>query len=108
MIKVDEGQILVNCAWISIKTDSLIRFDLDTKSKYPEVLAYSANDLYLCASNRTLHLGKSEKITTITLDLPKDFVIGAYNIGRYDVSIYCFNKNTVNENPAIIWETSRI
>ncbi len=52
-INIEEGDILVNSAWVSFETPSLIIIELDTKSKYPQVACYGEDQISLYADDHT-------------------------------------------------------
>ena len=108
MIKIEEREILVNAAWISFQTDSVIVIEIDCKSKYPQVVGYSQNSFGLCADENTLHKGTDPLYTDIELDLPDGFCISSISTGRYDVRVYCVNEKLMRQQePKMIWETDR-
>ena len=108
MIKINEGEILVNSAWITLQTDSIILIEIDCKSKYPQVSGYSENSFVLCADEHTLYKGDNERFTEVEIDLPDGFCIGSVGIGRYDVRVYCINNKLVRQQqPKKIWHTER-
>lgn len=108
MIKIEEREILVESAWISFQTDSVIVIEIDCKSKYPQVVGYSQNSFGLCADEHTLHKGTAPGYTDIELDLPDGFCISSISTGRYDVRVYCVNEKLMQQQEAkMIWETDR-
>lgn len=108
MIKIDEGEILVNSAWITFQTDSIILIEIDCKSKYAQVSGYSENSFVLCADEHTLYKGDNERFTEVEIDLPDGFRIGSIDTGRYDVRVYCINDKLMMQQEAKkIWQTER-
>jgi hypothetical protein len=108
MIKIEEREILVNSAWISLQTDSVIVIEIDCKSKYAQVCGYSQNSFALCADENTLHKGTVPGYTDIEFDLPDGFCIGSISTGRYDVRAYCVNEKLMRQQEVkMIWETDR-
>ena len=110
MIKIEEREILVESAWISLQTDSVIVIEIDCKSKYPKVGCYSATGFSLYADDTTLHTGPEGEDTVIDLNLPEHYSIDAIKAGRYDVRVYCVNDRlmkTKEQKPKMIWETDR-
>lgn len=109
MIKVDiqEGQILVNNARVTVNTDSFILVELDCKSKYPQECGVSTNSVAFCASTITLDAEKTDALTEVTLDLPPGFRISATNTGRYSIYIFCHNQKYENLNITPTWFTKR-
>ena len=107
-INIEEGDILVNSAWVSFETPSLIIIELDTSSKYPQVGCYGQDQISLYADDHTLFKGDTNRQTNVEIDLPKDFCVQATRVGRYSVEIYCVNEAMMRKQEAkIIWETSR-
>ena len=108
MIKIEEREILVESAWISLQTDSVIVIEIDCKSKYPQITGYSDDNFGLCADERTLYKGTDPRYTDIELDLPDGFRISSISTGRYDVRVYCINEKLMRQQEAkMIWETDR-
>lgn len=107
MIKIEEREILVNSAWISLQTDSLIIIDVETKSKYPDVCAYSDKSFSLCSNERTLYKGTDPRYTDIQIDIP-GFSIDSVRAGRYDVRVYLLKHEVIeNFESKMIWEINR-
>jgi hypothetical protein len=107
-VNIEEGDILVNSAWVSFETPSLIIIELDTSSKYPQVGCYGEDQISLYADDHTLYKGDTNRQTNVEIDLPKDFCVQATRVGRYSVEIYCVNEAMMRKQEAkIIWETSR-
>lgn len=103
-IKIEEGEILINNAWISFNTPSLIIIEIDCKTKYPEMCGYSDKDFWLVAGEHTLHKGTDPRPTRIELELPEGFRINTTRIGRYTVEVYCVNEDMKNNQESkIIW-----
>lgn len=108
IIKIEEREILVESAWISLQTDSVIVIEIDCKSKYPQVGGYSDVMFSLYADEHTLHKGTDPRYTDIELDLPDGFRISSISTGRYDVRVYCINEKLMRQQEAkMIWETGR-
>lgn len=108
MIKIEEREILIESAWISLQTDSVIVIEIDCKSKYAQVTGYSDDNFGLCADERTLYKGTDPRYTDIELDLPDGFRISSISTGRYDVRVYCINEKLMRQREAkMIWETER-
>lgn len=108
MIKIEEREILVESAWISLQTDSVIVIEIDCKSKYAQVCGHSQGSFALCADEHTLHKGTIPGYTDIELDLPDGFCISSISTGRYDVRTYCVNEKLMRQQePKMIWETGR-
>ena len=107
-VNIEEGEILVHSAWISLQTDSVIVIEIDCKSKYAQVAGCSQNSFALCADEHTLHKGTIPGYTDIELDLPDGFCISSISTGRYDVRVYCINEKLMRQQEAkMIWETDR-
>jgi hypothetical protein len=107
-INIEEGDILVNSAWVSFETPSLIIIELDTYSKYPQVGCYGEDQVSLYADDHTLYKGDTNRQTFVDIDLPKDFCVQATRLGRYSVEIFCVNSRMKNnQHHKMIWETSR-
>ena len=108
MIKIEEREILVESAWISLQTDSVIVIEIDCKSKYAQVGGYSDVMFSLYADDYTLKKGTDPRHTVIELDLPDGFCISSISTGRYDVRVYCINEKLMRQQEAkMIWETGR-
>jgi len=107
MIKIEEREILVNSAWISLQTDSLIIIDIDTKSKYPDVCGYSDKSFGLCSNEHTLYKGTDPRYTDVEIDIP-GFSIVSVRTGRYDVRVFLIKEKAIEGfEHQIIWETGR-
>ena len=108
MIKIEEREILVNSAWISLQTDSVIVIEIDCKSKYAQI-GYSSDTIFsLYANEDTLKKGTIPGYTDVELSLPDGFRISSISTGRYDVNVYCINEKLMRQQEAkMIWETER-
>lgn len=107
-INIEEGDILVNSAWVSFETPSLIIIELDTSSKYPQVGCYGQDQISLYADDHTLYKGDTNRQTFVDIDLPKDFCVQATRLDRYSVEIFCVNEAMMRKQETkTIWETSR-
>jgi hypothetical protein len=107
-INIEEGDILVNSAWVSFETPSLIIIELDTYSKYPQVGCYGEDQVSLYADDHTLYKGDTNRQTIVEINLPEDFRVEATRLSRYSVEIYCVNSRMKNnQHHKLIWETSR-
>jgi len=107
MIKIEEREILVDNAWISLQTDSLIIIDIETKSKYPDVCGYSDKSFGLCSNERTIHKGTDPRYTDVEIDIP-GFRIDSVRAGRYDVRVYLLKDKAIESfKYQMIWETGR-
>ena len=106
-IKIQENEILINSAWVSLETPSLIIIDIDCKSKYAQVCGYSEVEFALCADEHTLYKGTDPRPSIVEIELPEHFAIDTVRAGRYDVRVYCVNKQLINDQAKMIWETGR-
>jgi hypothetical protein len=107
-INIEEGDILVNSAWVSFETPSLIIIELDTYTKYPQIGSYGDSQISLYADDNALYKGDTNRQTNVEIDLPKDFCVEATRLGRYSVEIYCVNSRMKNnQHHKLSWETSR-
>lgn len=101
-VTIDEGAILVSSVWVKV-TESVIIVFVDTKSKYPTIGATSDSEVYLAATERTLHRGEKEGLTRVSLDLPDGFAVRAVECGRYDAQIICYPIKLLEEAD-LAWE----
>jgi hypothetical protein len=101
-VTVDEGVILVSSVWVKV-TESVIIVMVDTKSKYPTIGATSSVEVYLGATEQTMHRGEKQDMTRVSLDLPEGFAVRVAECGRYDVHIICYPIKLLEEAD-LAWE----
>ncbi len=106
---VEEKEILVNSAWIALDNPDVKIVEFDTRSKYPEVLATADSDLYLSASENTLHKGSEEGPTRISFEDIDDLRITSIDTGRYYVRVVLVRSSALNadRDSSLIWTSSR-
>lgn len=98
-----QGVIQIASAWASIFSENFILVELDCKSKYPVINATSTNVVWLGAGPYTLHPGATNDLTEVRLNLPPGFKVGPVEIGRYDVQIFCYRRDSSGD-ATLLWE----